>query len=205
MPRGTLRAGGAVEAGRWPRPRVPRTAPGRRGSGAPPGRDAGPTPTAAVARSKARRKSGAARRRRGLATAAREAPAGLERAPARCRFIGRAGALQRTFRVTREGKLTCEGHITTATGGRVPPGRHLGPGHPVCLILAGGRRDISHSVRGLLGRPKGRVRAGFALISKTLQNGVRWVGGLSRPSTVGTVGTYQYGTVGAIATEELRL
>ena len=71
------------QAGRRPRPRVPMTALGRRGSGAPLGRDAGPTPTAAVARSKARRKSGAARRRRGLATAAREAPAGLERAPAR--------------------------------------------------------------------------------------------------------------------------
>ena len=140
MPRGTLRAGGAVEAGRWPRPRVPRTAPGRRGSGAPPGRGAGPTPTAAVARSKARRKSGAARRRRGLATAAREAPAGLERAPARCRFIGRPGARaedlssntrRKTYlRVTHNNSDRGEGPSREASRAWSPTLPHLGRGAP---------------------------------------------------------------------------
>ena len=100
MPRGTLRAGGAVEAGRRPRPRVPMTALGRRGSGAPPGRGAGPTPTAAVARSKARRKSGAARRRRGLATAARGARGPRAHARAGVVLWGARELAQRTFRVT---------------------------------------------------------------------------------------------------------
>ena len=181
------------------------TALGRRGSGAPLGRDAGPTPTAAVARSKARRKSGAARRRRGLATAAREAPAGLERAPARCRFIGRPGARAEDLSSNTRRKTYLRVTHNNSDRGEGPSREASRAWSPTLPILAGGRRDTSHSVRGLLGRPKGRVRAGFALISKTLQNGVRWVGGLSRPSTVGTVGTYQYGTVGAIATEELRL
>ena len=132
--RGTLRAGGAVEAGRRPRPRVPRTAPGRRGSGAPPGRDAGPTPTAAVARSKARRKSGAARRRRGLATAARGAS--RPRAPARCRFVGGPGARAEDLSSnTKRGTYLRVTHNNSDRGG-VPPGRHPGSGHPLCLILA---------------------------------------------------------------------
>ena len=36
----------------------------------------------------------------------------------------------------------------------VPPGSGQAP----WLILAGGRRETSHSVRGLLGRPKGSFR-----------------------------------------------
>ena len=129
-----------------------------------------------------------------------------KRRPRGRRFVGRPGARaedhssntrRKTYlRVTHNNSDRGEGPSREASRAWSPSLPHLG---------RGGRRDISHSVRGLLGRPKGRVRAGFALISKTLQNGVRWVGGLSRPSTVGTVGTYQYGTVGAIATEELRL
>ena len=34
----------------------------------------------------------------------------------------------------------------------------LRSGGPLWLILAGGRRETSHSVRGLLGRPKGSFR-----------------------------------------------
>ena len=128
------------QAGRRPRPRVPMTALGRRGSGAPLGRDAGPTPTAAVARSKARRKSGAARRRRGLATAAREAPAGLERAPARCRFIGRPGARaedlssnmkrETYLRVTHNNSDRGEGPSREASRAWSPTLPHLGRGAP---------------------------------------------------------------------------
>ena len=88
------------QAGRRPRPRVPMTALGRRGSGAPLGRDAGPTPTAAVTRSMARRKSGAARRRRGLATAARGARGPRAHARAGVVLWGARELAQRTFRVT---------------------------------------------------------------------------------------------------------
>ena len=96
VPRGTLRAGGAVEAGRRPRPRVPMTALGRRGSGAPLGSGAGPTPTAAVTRSMARRKSGAA--------AAQARPRdGRERGASRPRARARAVSFYRAPGSSRRG------------------------------------------------------------------------------------------------------